>query len=278
MLFTLRVVWIGTLGAPASRVPRGGTYPCLSAMGGRENVVPGTIRRTLALLAAWCVLGAAGSPAAYSEVLQGRVSVEDELLRINRPAAGAAPDRLRGNGESTRIARPAAGFNGAAGRPLVDTTAFAPPLSGQAKQDDFKLGVVKADQFKMPPPNNFDLGAERNSRELVLAWERWHRQLSQAIYSRWSARASSPGQATVRVTVTSDRSIRADIVSSTGGRQFQESLLDAIEGLTGNPGLTFPSKSRRRQVTFEGDYIASPNVRPGYSWVKNDYERVREEW
>ena len=244
----------------------------------RSKFPPGIIARAMALFAVWCVLGAAGSPAARSEVLKGRVSVEDELLRINRPAAGAHPGRLRGNVESTRIARPAAGFNGAAGRLLVDATAFAAPLPGQARQDDFKLGVVKADQFKVPPPKNFDLGAERNSRELVLAWERWHRQLSQAIYSRWSARASSPGQATVRVTVTSDRSIRADIVSSTGGRQFQESLMDAIEGLNGNPGLTFPSKSRRQKVTFEGDYIASPHVRPGYSWVKNDYERIREDW
>jgi hypothetical protein len=138
--------------------------------------------------------------------------------------------------------------------------------------------VVKTDDFKAPPPKNFDLGAERNSREMVLAWERWHKQLSEAIYTRWSARAQTPGQASARVTVTSSRRITASILRSTGGPEFDMDLTDAIVGLDGNAGLTFPAKSQRKQVTFEADYIAARNVRPGYSWVKNDYERVRQDY
>lgn len=216
--------------------------------------------------------------AAPAETLKGRVSVEEEMLRIRRPPAAPPQATLNSQGPATRIARPAGGFNPLAGRPTVDTTAFAPPLAGRAQDDDFKLGVVKADEFKAPPAKNFDLGAERGSRELLLAWERWHKQLSQAIYKRWSDRARTPGEATVRVTVTRDRTIRAQILRCTGGFDFEEGLRDAVEGLNGNPGLTFPTKSLRKYVTFEGDYIASPNVRPGYSWVKNDVEKIREDW
>ena len=216
--------------------------------------------------------------AARAETLQGRVSVEDELLRIRRPTTAPATAPANGPDQATRIARPARASSPLGGRAMVDTSSFAPPLAGRAQNDDFKLDVVKADQFKAPPPKNFDLGAERGSKELLLAWERWHKQLSAAIYKRWSERARTPGDATVRVTVTRDRTIRADIVRCSGGGEFQDGLLEAVEGLNGNPGLTFPSKSERKVVTFEGDYIASPDVRPGYSWVKNDYERVREEW
>jgi len=213
-----------------------------------------------------------------AETLQGHVTVEDELLRIRRPTTAPPSGPTAAPEPATRIARPAGGFNPLGGRAMVDTASFAPPLSGRAQNDDFKLGVVKADEFKAPPPKNFDLGAERGSKELLLAWERWHKQLSAAIYHRWSERARTPGEATVRVTVTRDRTIRAEIMRASGGAEFQDGLIEAVEGLNGNPGLTFPSQSQRKVVNFEGDYIASPDVNPGYSWVKNDYERIHEEW
>jgi hypothetical protein len=54
--------------------------------------------------------------------------------------------------------------------------------------------------------------------------------------------------------------------------------MSAISSLNGNPGLTFPAKSQRNSVSFEADYVAGANVQPGYSWVKNDYEKVRENY
>jgi hypothetical protein len=117
-------------------------------------------------------------------------------------------------------------------------------------------GVVMPGAFDMPPPNKFDIGADRGSREIMLAWERWHHQLSQAIYERWSARAVSPGQATLRITVTKNHQLLPTVISCRGGPGFEESLMDAINSLQNNPGLAFPSQSLRQEVSFEADYVA----------------------
>jgi hypothetical protein len=211
-----------------------------------------------------------------AKVLQGNIQQDDYLHRLNRPAdGGTAP--LQGGASSTRIQRPMSspGLSGGAG--LVDTAAFA-PLTGMAGTNGpLRSGLVDSGAFSAPP-KNFDLGAERESREMVLAWERWHKQLSAIIYKRWSERADSPGRATVRVTVTRDRRLTATIMNSDGGPSFNAGLMDAMEGLDGNPGLTFPAKSNRPKVSFEADYVAGRNVNPGYSWIKNDYEKVRQEF
>jgi hypothetical protein len=66
-------------------------------------------------------------------------------------------------------------------------------------------------------------------------------------------------------------------VRPSGNPAFDQGLLDAIYSLNGNPGLSFPSQSQRQFVSVESDYVAGHNIAPGYSWVKNDYERVRED-
>ena len=42
--------------------------------------------------------------------------------------------------------------------------------------------------------------------------------------------------------------------------------------------IELPAKSERNTVTFEADYVAATDIQPGYSWVKNDYEKVRENY
>lgn len=206
-----------------------------------------------------------------AEVLQGRIEKEDANTRISRPAAGAG-----GNGGAPlRIARPK-GDSLRGG--VADVSAFKTPLAGRAQDEGFSLGAVQPGDFASIPPNKFDLGAERGSKEMMLAWERWHKQLSAAIYQRWSEMADSPGKATLRITVTRDGHITPVVVQCLGGRRFERGLLAAIMSLDGNPGLSFPSKSQRPQVTFETDYVASTDVQPGYSWVKNDFEKVRENY
>lgn len=212
---------------------------------------------------------------ALADVLRGEVNKNDELLRINRPSA-PAPEQ---NQESLRLERaiptaPQRQFKGN----LVDTSAFSSPLVGNAQKDDGKLGLAAPAQFGALPPGKFDLGADRGSRELVLAWERWHHQLSQAIYTRWSEYCRSPGMSTLKITVSRDRSIQAVMVHSSGNPEFDGALLKAILSLNGNPGLTFPSQSQRQQVSLESDYVAGRNVNPGYSWVKDDYEKVNESY
>lgn len=219
------------------------------------------------------------SAASGADVLKGGVEQDQELHRLQRPASpgGAA---LQGEAGTTRLARPSSPMSG-----LIDSSAFSgQPLNGAADSSNLKGGVagnglrsgVVQDSDFADAPKNFDLGADRGSRELVLAWEKWHHQLSQVIYERWSARANVPGKATVRVTVTKDHQIRAQVLDSRGGPGFEEGLMDAIVGINGDPGLTFPSGSQRQQVSFEADYIASSNVTPGFNWVHNDYEKLHQ--
>lgn len=221
-------------------------------------------------------LGALTVMPAMADVLKGGVEQTDRLTRLARPAL---------NGEArtqdaipTAPARRIQRDNLAMQKGLLDASQFSSPrpLSGRAQADDVHLGLLKPNDFMSP--SKFDLGADRNSKELTLAWEQWHKQLSKAIYERWSELADTPGKATVRITVTKNRSISAQILGSQGGPRFDRTLMRVIDGLNGNPGLNFPAKSQRQVVAFEADYLADTHVDPGYSWVKNDYEKVRQDW
>jgi TonB C terminal len=211
---------------------------------------------------------------ASADVLQGEVKQEDELMRIARPEPGTA----QVPSDSLRIERgiPVAPPRLKSG--LVDQTAFSNPLLGGAEKANSALGAPSPGQFGSIPNNKFDLGAERGSKELVLAWEKWHKQLSGAIYTKWSDMVTVPGMATLRLTVSRDRHIQVQMLHSSGNRIFDQSLVDAISSLDGNPGLTFPSQSLRQFVVLESDYIAGHHVDPGFSWVKDDYEKVNEKY
>ena len=211
--------------------------------------------------------------ASAQKVLQGNISKVDTITRLERP------------GNSTRVSNssmpplaPPVRLNRASQGNLVasngqfDVSTFKNDFKLNASQG--RLGIAKPDDFFAK--NKFDLGADSNSRELRVAWERWHQQFSKAIYDTWSAVADEPGRTTLRVTVRRDRSIQIQLVNSDASGRFNRQLQDSIQSLSGNPGLTFPGKSQRQFVSFEADYIAARNVKPGYSWVKDDFETVRE--
>jgi hypothetical protein len=240
----------------------------------KQKEMSGGIRidRTLYCLVLF-VAGATTWPlsAANAEVLKGEVQTEGELMRIQRPEMnqnGSADLRL----DRTPVLAPQRPQSG-----LVDTSAFA-PLKGSAQQGDANLGLMKPGQFGAIPNDKFDLGAERGSRALVVAWELWHKQLSQAIYARWSQTASVAGSCTLKLTITKNRMIQVTVVHPSGNPIFDQGLMDAILSLNGNPGLTFPSQSQRQFVALESDYVAGHNIDPGYSWVKDDYEKVHQSY
>jgi hypothetical protein len=229
------------------------------------------------LTAAFALVSASLCQPAPADVLQGGVQENDEIMRLNRANQQGAGNNS--TGDPLRIQRPMVAPNFRSGGGLtgvVDTAAFSTPLQGNAQDNGVHLGLLQPQQFGNIPNSKFDLGAERGDRQLTLAWEAWHHQLSQAIYSRWSEVAAIPGQATMRITVTRDRQIKPMILQGSGRPAFDRALMDAVMSLNGNPGLTFPSKSQRQEVSFEADYIASTHVQPGFSWVKNDYEKVHE--
>ncbi len=206
------------------------------------------------------------------EVLKGGVQENDEITRLSRPSAGTG-----GNGSSSlRLDRPMAG-NGAPLTGLVNTSQFSKPLGNEQAQSG-DMGLVRPDEFKNLSAQKFDLGADRGSRELLIAWDRWYKQLSAAIYNRWSQVADVPGTATVKLIIAKDRTLNAVMVKSSGNPDFDSGLIQAILSLSGNPGLTFPAQSQRQSVSLESDYIAGHNVDPGYSWIRGDTERVNQSY
>lgn len=137
--------------------------------------------------------------------------------------------------------------------------------------------VAEFDENYKPP--QFDIGVDKNSSELVLAWERWHKQLCKTIYFRMIRRSGNAGAgyATVYITVTRDNRINGELQMHSGNTVITSAYLDTINSLNGNPGLTFPDKSQRNQVSFSYTFLRAANITPGYSWNKNDYETIRYE-
>lgn len=217
-----------------------------------------------------CLLTSQIPAIAEKDMLKGSVQKEDALMRIERPSNNQGASQSN----SLRLSRPSTSpLTG-----LVDTSKFSNPSSDNLRSDAAHLGLVQPNNFQSLSANKFDLGADRGSRELLIAWERWYKQLSGAIYTRWSQVADVPGHAVVRITVTKDRELRASMVRSSGDRDFDHGLMDAIMSLDKNPGLTFPGQSQRKLVSLESDYIAGTNIEPGYNWVRNDVERVQESY
>lgn len=236
---------------------------------------PKSMNKLVGLVAASLTLLTVVGTAADAELLQGSASKDDELLRLGRPS-NSQSGGVNSGSVPLRLGRPmpAPDFHGKTITGLVDTSSFR-PLSGSATRSDGKLGLLQPAQFGSIPNSKFDLGAERGSKELTLAWEAWHKQLSAAVYQTWSDIASVPGEATLSITVTRDRQITARMIRSSGSIEFDHGLMAAVNALNGNPGLTFPSQSERQSVSFEADYVAATDIKPGYSWVKNDYEHIQ---
>jgi hypothetical protein len=223
------------------------------------------------LLLAGCSCLSICSQVAWADMLKGEVQENDGTVRLSRPSTGSGGN----NSSSLRLDRPTAG-NGSPMTGLVNTSQFSQPLMGNAQNGS--MGLVRPDEFRNLSAQKFDLGADRGSRELLIAWDRWYKQLSAAIYNRWSQVADIAGHATVRLTVSKDRTLSAVMVQSSGNPEFDSGLISAIMSLNGNPGLTFPAQSQRQAVSLESDYIAGSNVDPGYSWVRGDTEKVNQSY
>jgi hypothetical protein len=209
--------------------------------------------------------------AGTSSVLKGGVRLENGTTRLSRPSGNAAP--ALSTADSIPVAPPRNNTlsGGAQGSGLIDKTAFSALPAGPLTPLNPSSGNAQAQNSR------FDIGAERSSKQLTLAWEAWHKQLSSEIYARWQEVALIRGRATMRVTVTRDHHVIAQLTSPSGNRRFDSTLLDVVNSLDGNAGLSFPTGSQRPQVSFEADYIADSNVKGGYSWTKNDYETVQEQ-
>jgi hypothetical protein len=218
-----------------------------------------------------------GVGAFAQQTLKGEVEDDASTMRLERPDNALTGSAQSQGPHSLRISRGGPATTFASDQPLVDKSAFA-PLQGNAQDNSAKLGLVTPGAFNVSPSRGFDADAEHGSKELTLAWERWYKQLSAAIYQRWSENAREAGEATVEITVNRSRQLTARVVHSGASESFNNVLLESIESLNGNPGLTFPSQSLRQSVSYQSDYVAGHHVTPGYTWIKNDYEHVQHDY
>lgn len=215
-----------------------------------------------------------------AETLKGGVEVQEEILRLERAKAlnGAAQSEapLQGN---LRLQRP--GLSLGQAKPLIDTSAFNAPLQGAADQGAFKLnaqqqgmslGLVKPGDF----PSPMQAQAERNSREMMVAWDTWHHNFSSSIYNYWNPRNNMKGMVEIEFTVTKDNRLSARVVDANASPQYVGLVMDSINHFNGNPYvLTFPKGSLRNSITFKLTFQSGPRVKGGYYWQRGDYEKYR---
>jgi hypothetical protein len=185
--------------------------------------------------------------------------------------------------------------------PEIDPTIAAPPLLGRLPYTDLRLGVlgpghqakpvvrndliplvagVPITEMKTPmAPANIEaeLESERDSQEMVIAWEAWHKRVSGAIYERWTSTHPRPGSARLKITITKHGDVDVSILTSSGDQRFDDDLLAQVKQIERAPVLQFPEHSTRHAMTIGIKCTASPTVSSGYGWKKDDYERIKVE-
>ncbi len=139
-----------------------------------------------------------------------------------------------------------------------------------------EFAKVDQDLFVKRSEKPYDLEAESNSRELMLAWEMWHKQLAEAMYKR--VRIVGEGGCAYKLTITRDHHLSIAIVGSMGSPLLKEEIVSAARSLDGNIGLSFPQGSQRKVVNEYLSIVCGRNVRPGFNWERGDFEKIRQSW
>ncbi len=224
------------------------------------------------------------SPAAQgAEPLTGHLERRDKVVRFKRPGGDLPllPSALKALGiaESSkahilplRASDFVFNFNACSPRAAEDPAA----LAGEATDSPA-------------------LDSEAESADLIIAWEAWHKRVSEAIYSNWLCHSSLPGQATCTMTFTCDRHVsvkveNVDLPSGVGlllaargnyGREqaleevFARQVEDTVAALNNSPILAFPPGSRRTEVVEHTSFkYGIDEGGGGYTWRKGDVERI----
>lgn len=216
------------------------------------------------------------APCLADEVLQGRI--EKANARVNRPAMPSKPlgdalDHISA-GKHSR-----AGFDLTASSVanLLDKHAFDFSQNAFEGQNS-KLGASASESSTQPVDSASD-------RELVIAWEAWHKRLCEHIYHHWLSLGRVPGEGVVVLHVTRDGKIDYDLQdfhtelfdeSVPEQRMlFDECVGETLKALNHKEVLPFPARSRRTEVFLSTRFSFRHGDGPsGYNWKKGDYERV----
>ena len=145
-------------------------------------------------------------------------------------------------------------------------------------KEDILPEFAKVDQskFVMRPDKPYDLESESNSRELMIAWELWHKQLAKAMYER--SKFVSGGYCAYTLTVAKNNHLTISILKAAGSPTVEQQIVAVAHSLNGNPGLTFPQGSRRQVVQDSLTVTVGHNIRSGYDWEHGDVENIHQTW
>ena len=221
--------------------------------------------------------------------LQGRVEQRNTPARLTRPALPARPpgdafDHVSSGSPNHHQS----GFNLSASSvsDLLDKQSFSFNCHAEGKQQ----GISDQADTRHPDKNerNLSAGLDTNDRELIIAWDEWHRRLSANLYHQWLSYGTVPGEGTVILHITRDGGIdlelkdfRVNLFEEFSPEQrelFHQCLNLTVQALQHSNALTFPERSQRKDVTLgtKFTYTEQENVPQGYTWKKGDYERVIE--
>jgi hypothetical protein len=221
--------------------------------------------------------------AATDDLLQGEVHQSDHLTRIKRPDTLPLLQSATHSAQGQKSDRKSALIDlndfefakkmiAAPRVPRMDNTAFAADLQPPSQEP-----------FHQPQRSEVD------DREMIIAWEQWHKRLCEALYQNWTRFSFGlvPGSAHTTITVTRNHNItvtvgeidvdpRAAVFFHVSDPQetFANRVLTSVRILDGSALLEFPARSRRTEVTITPNFEASIGNSSGYDWKHGDIERV----
>lgn len=212
-------------------------------------------------------------PACADDVLQGRVEGRHAAARLTRPAMPSKPagEALEYVSNSAARGQRKSGFDLAASS-----------VSNMLDKGSFDLNKGSG------PGDKAELKADLDTtdKELVIAWEDWHRRLCKDIYNYWLDYGNIPGEGSVMLHVNRSGDIdfelqnfHVDAAEQFSPRQkemFERSISRTLQMLDHTDTLAFPERSQRQTVNLSTRFTftetgAGPQ---GYSWKRGDYERV----
>jgi hypothetical protein len=200
--------------------------------------------------------------------VQGHVEEYDGPSRLTRPGRRDEPRRPNVSGHKKGLSL-SAGTTGSVLSP-----------------HKFKFGQQKeapaADPFHSLSGN----AAENNerSKELMLAWDEWHKRVISAFYERWKNGTDISGQAKVTVIVSRDGDLDCSCsefeqsdahYDSSAEDAFKQAVRNAILAVAKTPTVEFPALSQRREVKIVTTFSMNMLGPSGYSYKRGDTERVR---
>lgn len=166
-------------------------------------------------------------------------------------------------------------------------------LSSMIDSNDFMLGV-RPEEFARQAISDDKAGAvtkdgelSESDRELIIAWESWHKAVSAAIYRRWRIFGTVAGEAKVKLVVSREGDISSKLISYDydagddldifGSKElFEANVVETLKSLNHDSVLVFPVKSKRQEVVLNTRFASHMGLGlSGYSWKRGDVERVQ---